>query len=342
MGLEFGVFDHVDRNAKPLAQFYEDRLKLIEAYDRSGITGYHCAEHHSTPLGMAPSPSVFLSSVAQRTKQLRFGPLVYTLALYHPLRLAEEICMLDQMSRGRFMVGVGKGVSPIEIGFYGVEPAKAEAIFAEAFAVIRQALTQKVVNHEGEHFRFKDVPMELAPFQKPHPPLWYGVVNPDSAGRAAKAGMNFISNAPAAAVRAKIARYIATERPSGCAAPKFGMNRYMVIADTDEEALAVARRAYKVWYASFMALWWKYNQKPPNVNYPPEIDTPIEIGTAVAGSPETVLKALQPQLAESGSNYLVCRFAFGDLSLNESLRSLDLFTRHVAPALRESAQVAAE
>lgn len=64
MGLEFGVFDHVDRNAKPLAQFYEDRLKLIEAYDRSGITGYHCAEHHSTPLGMAPSPSVFLSSVA--------------------------------------------------------------------------------------------------------------------------------------------------------------------------------------------------------------------------------------------------------------------------------------
>lgn len=342
MGLEFGVFDHVDRNALPLAQFYEDRLKLIEAYDRSGIHGYHCAEHHSTPLGMAPSPSVFLSSVAQRTKRLRFGPLVYTLALYHPLRLAEEICMLDQMSRGRFMVGVGKGVSPIEIGFYGVEPDKAETIFAEAFAVIRQALTQKVVNYEGQHFRYKDVPMELEPFQKPHPPLWYGVVNPDSAGRAAKAGMNFISNAPATAVRAKIARYIATERPSGCAAPKFGMNRYMVIANTDEEALAVARRAYKVWYASFMALWWKYNHKPPNANYPPEIDSQIEIGTAVVGSPETALRALQPQLAESGSNYLVCRFAFGDLSLNESLRSLDLFTRHVAPVLKERALVAAE
>ena len=102
MPLEFGVFDHVDRNARPLAAFYEDRLKLIEAYDRAGIYGYHCAEHHSTPLGMAPSPSVFLSSVAQRTKRLRFGPLVYTLALYHPLRVAEEICMLDQMSRGRY------------------------------------------------------------------------------------------------------------------------------------------------------------------------------------------------------------------------------------------------
>ena len=59
MPLEFGVFDHVDRNARPLTAFYEDRLKLIEAYDRAGFYGYHCAEHHFTPLGMAPSPSVF-------------------------------------------------------------------------------------------------------------------------------------------------------------------------------------------------------------------------------------------------------------------------------------------
>ena len=162
-----------------------------------------------------------------------------------------------------------------------------------------QALTQKTVNFEGEHFSFTDVPMELTPFQKPHPPLWYGVVNPDSAGRAAKAGMNFISNAPAAAIRAKIERYLATERPSGCAAPKFGMNRYMVIAETDGEALEIARRAYRVWYASFMHLWWKHNQKPPNVNYPPEIDGQIATGTAIAGSPETVLKTLKPQLAAS-------------------------------------------
>ena len=342
MPLEFGVFDHVDRDDRPLAQFYEERLKLIEAYDRAGIYGYHCAEHHATPLGMAPSPSVYLAAIAQRTKRLNFGPLVYTLALYHPLRVAEEICILDQMSRGRFLVGIGKGVSPIEIGYYGVDPSKVEEIFPEAFAVILQALTRTHVDYDGEHFRFKNVPMELTPYQKPHPPLWYGVVNPDSAARAAKAGMSFISNAPAAAVRAKIGAYLAAERPSGCAPAKFGMNRYMVIADTDEEALAIGRRAYKRWYSNFMTLWWKHNQKPPNVNYPPEIDSPIEIGTAVVGSPETVLKALRSQLEVSGSNYLVCRFAFGDLTLSESLRSLDLFSRHVAPALRESAQVAAE
>ena len=109
--MKFGVFDHMDRGTVPLGEQYENRLKLIEAYDRAGIRTYHLAEHHATPLGMAPSPSVFLAAVAQRTRRLRFGPLVYTLPMYHPLRVAEEICMLDQMSGGRLDIGVGRGIS---------------------------------------------------------------------------------------------------------------------------------------------------------------------------------------------------------------------------------------
>src|SRR5829696_7859431 len=140
MALEFGIFDHVDRHDQPLSDFYEDRFKLIEAYDRAGIYGYHCAEHHSTPLGMAPSPSVYLAAIGQRTKRLRFGPLVYTLALYHPLRLADEISMLDQLSGGRFQLGVGRGVSPIEIEYFGFDPAKAQAMYVEAYRVLLQAL----------------------------------------------------------------------------------------------------------------------------------------------------------------------------------------------------------
>jgi Coenzyme F420-dependent N5,N10-methylene tetrahydromethanopterin reductase and related flavin-dependent oxidoreductases len=105
--MQFGIFDHLDRNKSPLKDYYEARLQLIEMYDREGFYAYHVAEHHSTPLGMAPSPSVFLSAVAQRTKRLRFGPLVYALPLYHPIRLIEEICMLDQMSGGRLDIGFG-------------------------------------------------------------------------------------------------------------------------------------------------------------------------------------------------------------------------------------------
>src|SRR4029078_9653974 len=102
----------VDRSGVPLRQFFEDRIQIAQAYERFGFYCYHIAEHHFTPLGMAASPSIFLASIAQRTTTLRFGPLVYILPFYHPLRLAEEICMLDQLSGGGVGGGVLGGLSP--------------------------------------------------------------------------------------------------------------------------------------------------------------------------------------------------------------------------------------
>ena len=195
--MQFGIFDHLDRNKLPLKDYYEARLQLIETYDREGFYAYHVAEHHSTPLGMAPSPSVFLSAVAQRTKRLRFGPLVYALPLYHPIRLIEEICMLDQMSGGRLDIGFGRGASQIEAAIYGNDPAKAEAMYVEGLELIMRGLTHKTLDFHGECFSFDDVPMELEPLQKPHPPVWYGVHSVVSAERAARQGLNIVSLDPA-------------------------------------------------------------------------------------------------------------------------------------------------
>jgi alkanesulfonate monooxygenase SsuD/methylene tetrahydromethanopterin reductase-like flavin-dependent oxidoreductase (luciferase family) len=151
--MEFGVFDHMDVGPAGLSQQIAERLQLVAAYDRWGFSAYHLAEHHGTPLGLAPAPSVFLAAVAQHTTRLRFGPLVYCLPLYHPLRLIEEICLLDQMSAGRLELGVGRGISPIEVGFYGVDPGAGPRQFAEALAVIKQGLKQglagKALTHHG-------------------------------------------------------------------------------------------------------------------------------------------------------------------------------------------------
>src|SRR5437588_13032164 len=110
--MKVGVFDHLDRNERPLHAFYEERLKIVEAYDRGGFYAYHTAEHHATPLGHAASPSAFLAAVAQRTQRLHFRPLVYTRPLHNPLRLDEAICLLDQLSSARFDNGVGRGTAP--------------------------------------------------------------------------------------------------------------------------------------------------------------------------------------------------------------------------------------
>src|SRR5215207_421377 len=95
--MKFGIFDHIDDAGVPLGQLYADRLTIAEAYDRAGFYGYHVAEHHTTPLGAAASPALIFAALSQRTQWLRFGPLVYLLPFYHPLRLIEEVCMIDQL-----------------------------------------------------------------------------------------------------------------------------------------------------------------------------------------------------------------------------------------------------
>ena len=336
--MEFGVFDHLDRGAVPLAEFYEARLRQIEAYDQAGFYSYHLAEHHATPLGMAPSPSVFLAAVAQRTKRLRFGPLVYALPLYHPLRLIEEICMLDQMSRGRLDMGFGRGVSPKEHEYYGQDFEDAPRVYAEALEIVTRGLSNKVLNFEGEFFRFREVPMELEPLQKPYPPIWYGAHSTDSAARAARLGLNLVSLDTAAETRALAERYKSVwheTHPGALQMPKIGLGRFVIVAKTEDEALRVARRAYPVWYRSFNYLFERYDIIPANPR-PPDFDSIQSIGKGVAGTPEIVTEFLRSQLAETGANYLLGQFAFGDLSLDETLTSLDLFARHVMPELRRA------
>ena len=137
--MKYAIFDHMDGAGTPLHQQYEDRLRFIELCDRLGYYCYHLAEHHGTPLGFAPSPSVFLASAIQRTKRLRVGPLLFVLPIYHPIRAYEEICMLDQLSGGRLELGLGRGSMPYEIAMYGDDPATAQTRYLENFEIIRQA-----------------------------------------------------------------------------------------------------------------------------------------------------------------------------------------------------------
>ena len=137
--MKFGAFDHLDRGIVSTAEQYEERLRLVEAYEESGwFHAFHMTEHHGTPLGMAPCPSIFLAAVAQRHDDaaLRHDG-AYSMAAYHPYRLYEEICMLDQMSFGRLELGIGRGVSPIELSFVGVPDAKtADEMFAESLEIL--------------------------------------------------------------------------------------------------------------------------------------------------------------------------------------------------------------
>jgi alkanesulfonate monooxygenase SsuD/methylene tetrahydromethanopterin reductase-like flavin-dependent oxidoreductase (luciferase family) len=333
--MDFGIFDHLDRYDAPLHAYYEARLKLIELYDAAGFYAYHLAEHHATPLGMAPSPSVFLAAIAQRTKRLRFGPMVYALPLYHPLRLIEEICMLDQLSGGRLEIGFGRGSSPIELAYYGQDANNAQAIYAEGLELVLKGMTEKTLSFAGEHFSFDKVPMQIAPLQQPHPPIWYGVHSPDAAERAARKGLHTVSLDPPAETKLCSERYrtIWRETRGEATLPKLGLGRFIVVADTDEAALALARRAYPKWHDSFTFLFRMHGRAQQHPR-PADFDTLVGRGQGFAGAPASVTAWLRDQLAATGTNYVVGQFAFGDLTLAECRRSVELFASDVMPALR--------
>jgi alkanesulfonate monooxygenase SsuD/methylene tetrahydromethanopterin reductase-like flavin-dependent oxidoreductase (luciferase family) len=329
--LKFGVFDHLDRTDVSLADYYEQRLEIVGWYERAGFYGYHVAEHHGTPLGMAPSPSVYLAAVARHTRRLRFGPLVYLLPMYHPIRLAEEIAMLDAISGGRLDVGVGRGRSPIELAHFGIDPVGSHVIFNETLAIVKTALTAGRVTFNSEHFHFNDVPVALEPTQKPHPPLWYGIGSLENVASCIEHGFNAVTLAKPA-LAAEISKHYLERAAATGQDLLMGICRFVVVADTDEQALRIARRAYPVWHKSFFHLFTAHGQLPTQ-SWPAEWDAMAEDGLAFAGSSASVANALGRQLVDTGANYSVGQFAFGDISQDEVRRSIELFSTQVVPAV---------
>jgi alkanesulfonate monooxygenase SsuD/methylene tetrahydromethanopterin reductase-like flavin-dependent oxidoreductase (luciferase family) len=287
---------------------------------------------------MAPSPSVFLAAVAQRTTRLRFGPMIYAAPLYHPLRLLQEICMLDQMSAGRLEMGFGRGAAAAEIRFFDVDPAETEHLYEEHVGFILAALREGAVTVGEEGGKRRRMPLAIPPFQKPHPPLWYGVHSPDAAERTARRGMNVIGLDTVGELAPCFARFRAVWREAhpALALPKIGIGRFVFVALDKETALASARRAYRRWHESFVYLsklmGWRHRHPRPA-----EFDAIAEDGRAFAGTPEAVADYVQEQLEASGANYFVGQFAFGDLTQEETLRSIGLFAEQVMPRVKTCA-----
>ncbi len=334
--MRFGVFDHIDESGLAVGRQFDERLMLIESYERAGFHAYHLAEHHNTPLGHSPSPSVFLAAATQRTTTLRLGPLVYCLPLYHPLRLIDEVCMLDHLSGGRLQLGVGAGVSPVEVGFFDVDWDSRRDRFEEAFEILLKGLSSDELTHRGERYDFDAVPMNLAPVQTPRPPLWFGISRPERAVWAAEHGVNVVALLPPAMVKPITDRYRQEWEALGRAAdeiPFMGTSRLIVVADTEREAMATARRAYRPWFQNINLLWRKYEVPSPLDGVLPEdfADWHAMRG-GFAGTPDGAREYIAAEIDEAGINYFCADLAFGDLTFEEASRTVDLFAREIIPA----------
>ncbi len=344
--MKVGLFDHVEQADRSLATLYDERLAFAAAADEAGIYCLHVAEHHCTPLNMVPVPGVYLGAVARATRRMRLGPLVYLLPLYSPLRLIEEICMLDQLSHGRFEVGVGRGVSPFELNYHKVDHDRSRDIFIDAFDCLSAGLAAETFSYQGPYFSYKDVPMPLQPVQQPHPAFWYGSSNAIGSTWAGEHGMHFVSLGPTSFAKPNIDAFrAALAKRGGPAFPKaefsggtaVGVLRNIVVADTDADARRIAGPAMA---HHLEMLNWLRNQHGSsefaerlNVPRAATLDDGLRDGSLIAGTPDAVVAAIERQTAELGINYLLSYLFFGKMTLAEALRSLQLFRTEVMPRI---------
>ena len=375
MGLEFGVFDHIEPiPGQELNQIYSGRLSQVEKFDAAGFYGYHLAEHHSPAVhSLAPSQNVFLAAASQRTERIRLCPCVYVLPLHHPLRLIEEICMLDHLSGGRLEVGVGRG-GVLEAYFWGSDSDsdRNQTKYAETLAIVREGLNCDELTFQGEFYNFDRLPMRLRPLQNPYPPLWY-MRNVETA---AIEGMNSIIVGTLDSFRPNVKRYKDLwnmhQGPDSLTAqgtePKIGLVTHMVIADTEEDALQAAGPAWEEYLWNLRAprrleverrgllQFTGAGENPRPAGLPDrEADTQYrtaeagatkarvtpEPGNAIAqdqsanfrvvtGTPDTIRRYLDAYV-ETGANYFVCAFHFGNMPAGVAEHSIDLFIEKVMP-----------
>jgi len=339
--MEFGVFDHVERSGPDLAKIYADRLAVARAAEDAGFYCFHVAEHQGTPLSLAPSPNVLLSAIAQCTKRIRFGALCYILPLYDPLRLINEICMLDQMSGGRLQIGIGRGVSPIEMGFFGIDPASSREIFQEDLEIILQGLTSSSLTYAGEHHRYAEVPIELSPVQLPTPPIWYPTSSVASVPWVAEQRFNTVFLGAPAHVTEQVKAYQdSLADPDDFGRLKAGILRYVFVAETDAEAMKHAAPTYHAHLENLHHLGKvrgiRARAAVPDTagareGNPENIADAVNRGWAAVGSPETVTEQLQAMIADTGCNYLIFNPLLADTGGERAVAAVELFGEAVLP-----------
>jgi len=322
----------------PLPEVYERAWRRIDIMEASGYEAVWLAEHHFSTYSVCPSIHMMGTHVAARTKRLRIGTGVSLTPFYHPLRLAEEVALLDVLSGGRVNWGAGRGFDAKEYATFGVAREDSYPKFREHLDVVLKAWTEDRLTYHGEFCHYDDVEVLPKPLQKPHPPVWVASGSPDAIAWSASKGFSILMDPHASHrdIATKRAFYESELTAAGysMAGREIPMARNIALGRTQAEAEAVARRGAEFMFGSYL-------RKPGSIRAATQQKTiPIDAVAAadatpeqrieryvkevvISGTPEKVVDDLQRLEETLPLTYLMCAPL--------SHRSFMLFTEEVMP-----------
>jgi alkanesulfonate monooxygenase SsuD/methylene tetrahydromethanopterin reductase-like flavin-dependent oxidoreductase (luciferase family) len=318
----------------PLETVYERALERIEVMDRTGYDAVWLAEHHFSTYSVCPSVHLMAMHVASRTRNLRIGTAVSLAPFYHPLRLAEEVALLDVLSGGRVNWGAGRGFDPKEFSAFGVPIEESRARFQEAVAVVLEAWRSERLNFRGRFWSFDDVEVLPKPMQRPHPPVWMAATSPDAIRWAAERGHTILMDPHATAAEIASKRSLYTEQLRAHGHPAEGREipvaRLLAVGETEREAEEIARQGAQWTVGSYVNPGTARGIAPTGGGFvPASAPDPIERylrGVILWGTPASLPERIARLRQQTGLDYLLC----APLSHG----SFELFTDKVLPHLR--------
>jgi len=313
--------------------YYREALDEVVRAEELGFDSVWMEEHHSVTNHYWPSPLPVLAGFATRTSRLTLGTDIIVAAFHHPVRLAEDVAMLDVISNGRIVLGIAIGYKPDEFALYGVDLEKRGARFEEQLAIMKGLWTQERVQFTGTYYTLEGR-LEPKPVQKPHPPVWIGGWGDITLRRAATLADNWIPG-PTADLKRLLAgkqQFLERRRAAGLAAPaEWPLTRDVIIADTDQRARELAEEHIMVAYRREYAGGWRHPFIDASIAT--DLDKLAE-GRFIIGSPEQCVRRLRRFVEEYGMTHLICRMFFPGMPHAHILRGLELLAREVMPAFR--------
>jgi probable F420-dependent oxidoreductase len=314
-------------------RYYREALEEVTRAEELGFDSVWMEEHHSVTNHYWPSPLTVLAGFATRTSRMTLGTDIVVAAFHHPVRLAEDVAMLDVMSGGRFVLGIAIGYKPDEFALYGVDLEKRGARFEEQLAIMQGLWTQEQIQFKGTYYALQGR-LEPKPVQQPHPPVWIGGWGDITLRRAATMADNWIPG-PTADLKRLLAgrkQFLERRTAAGRAAPtEWPLTRDVIIADSDKRARELAEEHIMVAYRREYAGGWRH----------PFIDSSIATDLErlmedrfIIGGPEQCIAKIRRFVEQYGMTHLICRTFFPGMPHAHIMREIELISREVMPAFR--------
>ena len=323
----FSVNDHHPRLARTVAELYAQVMRQCELAERLAYDTFFCAEHHFHEYGVVPDPAVMLSALAQRTKKIRLGTAISILTFHDPRRIAETYSMVDMMSGGRLVFGVGSGYLAHEFVGYGKEPKEKRERFNENLDIVRRLMAGETLSYRGQYSSSDKVVLNVLPHEGRVPPIYVAVLAREAAYHVGKQ-KNRIFTVPYASCKdfGDIGTMLAEYRKgrAEAAMPQddddhvFTLHTH--VAKTDAEAKQQAKAAYDLYVDTRL-----YAKKHVYEDI-------IANGICLFGSPGTVAEKMR-RLHDMGIRHVATMHNFGALDPALVERSMTLFAREVMPQL---------